>query len=147
MQYVGIYDKSGQTAEEIRKISDVVIGAVEELAVRSLEMLDFLKVKTINGYEGLVEVGEQYQTNSEQINSMMGDFNANFADFREKMQEVKESMEAVNIAVDETTRAVMEVSQTSERLAGNTNDVQNDTNKNMEIAQQLEAEAAKFKID
>ncbi len=138
---------SAQTAEEIRKISDVVIGAVEELAVRSLEMLDFLKVKTINGYEGLVEVGEQYQTNSEQINSMMGDFNANFADFREKMQEVKESMEAVNIAVDETTRAVMEVTQTSERLAGNTNDVQNDTNKNMEIAQQLEAEAAKFKID
>ena len=65
----------------------------------------------------------------------------------EKMQEVKESMEAVNIAVDETTRAVMEVTQTSERLAGNTNDVQNDTNKNMEIAQQLEAEAAKFKID
>ena len=137
---------SAQTAEEIRKISDVVINAVEELALKSLEMLEFLKVKTINGYEELVEVGDKYQTNSEKINSMMGDFNANFVDFQEKMQEVKDSMEAVTIAVDETTRAVLEVTQTSERLAGNTNEVQNDTNKNMEIAQQLEKEAAKFKI-
>lgn len=138
---------SAQTAEEIRKISEVVINAVEELAVKSTEMLEFLKKRTIEGYEELVDVGERYQGNSEKINSMMGDFNNNFVDFQEKMQEVKESMEAVSIAVDETTKAVLEVTQTSEHLAENTNEVQSDTNKNMEIAQQLEKEAAKFKIE
>lgn len=138
---------SAQTAEEIRKISEVVINAVEELAEKSNEMLEFLKSRTLDGYGELVEVGERYQNNSQKINDMMGGFDESFTDFQEKMKEVRESMEAVTIAVDETTKAVLEVTQASEQLAENTNEVQNDTNKNMGIAQQLEMEAAKFKID
>lgn len=138
---------SAQTAEEIRRISDIVIGAVNELAEKSREMLEFLNTKTLEGYEELVNVGQKYQDNSKNINGMMLDFNKRFLEFEESMKEVKDSMEAVSIAVDESTKAIVEVTQTSERLASNTNEVQEDAQKNMEIAHQLENEANKFKIN
>lgn len=138
---------SAQTAEEIRKISEVVITAVNELAQESEGMLSFLNTKTIEGYEELVDVGQQYQDNSQQINDMMVSFNQRFTEFKDNMAELRETMNAVTIAVDESTRAIVDVTQTSERLSNNTSEVKDDANKNMQIAQKLEHEANKFKID
>ncbi len=137
---------SAQTAEEIRRISEEVIGAVNGLADKAKEMLEFLNTKTISGYEELVGVGEDYLDNSEKINAMMVDFNTKFIEFEERMKEVNDSIDAVSIAVDESTRAIVEVTQTSEQLAGHTDAIQNDATKNMDIANQLENEANKFKI-
>lgn len=137
---------SAQTAEEIRRISDEVISAVNGLADKAKEMLEFLNTKTINGYEELVGVGEDYYDNSGKINAMMVDFNSKFVEFEERMKEVNDSIDAVSIAVDESTRAIVEVTQTSEQLAGHTDAIENDANKNMDIANQLENEANKFKI-
>lgn len=137
---------SAQTAEEIRRISEIVIDAVNELAEKSQEMLEFLNTKTIEGYQELVNVGQQYQEDSEGIKAMMMEFNRRFKNFEDHMKEIKVSMNDVELAVDESTQAIVEVTQTSEKLASNTVEVKDDATKNLEIAKQLESEAAKFKI-
>ncbi len=137
---------TSSTAEEIRKISAVVITAVNELAEESKQMLEFLETKTVGGYEQLVEVGSEYQNSSEDITGIMRNFETKFANFERSAQDMQEAMSAVSIAVDESANAIVAVTETSQRLSQNTDEVKGDASKNMEIAEQLKSEAEKFKF-
>lgn len=137
---------SAQTAEEIRKISEVVISAVNELSEEAQKMLEFLETRTVEGYTQLVEVGSKYQADSEHVNKVMENFTEQFKSFDQRAQDMREAMSAVTIAVDESTKAIITVTETSQRLSGNTKEVQDDAEKNMEIAQHLQDEANKFKF-
>ncbi len=137
---------SAKTAEQIRSISDMVIHAVEELSSESEGMLDFVEHETISGYEKLVLVGDEYESNTRTIYEMLTDFSNKFRQVEESMQEVNLSMSAVSIAVEESTKAIVSVTETSESLSVNTNQVQSEANENMTIASVLEQEANKFKF-
>lgn len=137
---------SAKTAEQIRKISDLVIHAVEELSSESEGMLGFVEQETIAGYEKLVLVGDEYESNTRTIYEMLTDFSNKFRQVEESMQEVNLSMSAVSIAVEESTKAIVSVTETSESLSVNTDQVQTEANENMTIASVLEKEANKFKF-
>lgn len=137
---------SAHTAEQIRSISDMVIRAVEELSSESEHMLGFLENETIAGYEKLVQVGDEYESNTRTIFKMLTDFSTKFEQVEESMQEVNHSMSAVSIAVEESTKAIVSVTETSESLSTNTTQVQEEANENMAIASILESEANKFKF-
>ena len=139
-------NNSADTAEQIRQISEVVISAVNALAEESQVMLEFLDNRTVPGYRELVGVGSQYKESAERIRQMMVEFTERFGEFQEDMKEIRMSMNDVEIAVDETARAIVDVTETAERLAGNTTEVKEDAANNMNIAKQLGDEAAKFKI-
>lgn len=137
---------SAQTAEQIRKISDMVIRSVEELSSESENMLGFVENETIAGYEKLVQIGGEYESNTRVIYEMLTDFSKKFQEVEENMQEVNHSMSAVSIAVEESTKAIVSVTETSENLSVNTDQVQVEANENMNVALALEAEANKFKF-
>jgi len=137
---------SARTAEQIRTISELVIHAVEELSSESSTMLEFVENETLTGYEKLVQIGDEYESNTRTIHDMMNDFSKKFAQVEESMQEVNQSMDAVSIAVEESTKAIVSVTETSERLSSNTGELQTEANENMSIAKLLEAEANKFKF-
>ena len=137
---------SAKTAEQIRSISDMVIHAVEELSSESEGMLGFVEQETIAGYEKLVQVGDEYESNTRTIYEMLTDFSNKFKLVEESMQEVNLSMSAVSIAVEESTKAIVSVTETSESLSVNTDQVQSEANENMTIASVLEQEANKFKF-
>lgn len=137
---------SAKTAEQIRSISDMVIHAVEELSSESEGMLGFVEQETIARYEKLVQVGDEYESNTRTIYEMLTDFSNKFKLVEESMQEVNLSMSAVSIAVEESTKAIVSVTETSESLSVNTDQVQSEANENMTIASVLEQEANKFKF-
>ncbi len=137
---------SARTAEQIRTISELVIHAVEELSSESSTMLEFVENETLTGYEKLVQIGDEYESNTRTIHDMMNDFSKKFAQVEESMQEVNQSMDAVSIAVEESTKAIVSVTETSERLSSNTGELQTEANENMSIAKLLETEANKFKF-
>jgi len=137
---------SARTAEQIRTISELVIHAVEELSSESSTMLEFVETETITGYEKLVQIGDEYESNTRTIHDMLNDFSIKFAQVEESMQEVNQSMSAVSIAVEESTKAIVSVTETSERLSTNTEELQTEANENMNIAKLLETEANKFKF-
>lgn len=137
---------SAKTAEQIRSISDMVIHAVEDLSSEAEGMLGFVEQETITGYEKLVLVGDEYESNTRTIYEMLTDFSNKFRQVEESMQEVNLSMGAVSIAVEESTKAIVSVTETSESLSSNTNQVQTEANENMTIASVLEKEANKFKF-
>ena len=138
---------SAEAAGEISRVSAVVINAVDELAKEAEEMLTFMEETAMGGYEKLLETSEEYRSNVGEMNSMMQKFAEQSQQLRENVDNIKEAIEAVNIAVEESTRGVTNVAETSVNLTSSVSDIESEAGTNMEIADQLNTEVNKFKID
>ena len=138
---------SAEAAGEISRVSAVVINAVDELAKEAEEMLTFMEETAMGGYEKLLETSEEYRSNVGEMNSMMQNFAEQSQQLRENVDNIKEAIEAVNIAVEESTRGVTNVAETSVNLTSSVSDIESEAGTNMEIADQLNTEVNKFKID
>ena len=138
---------SAEAAGEISRVSAVVINAVDELAKEAEEMLTFMEETAMGGYEKLLETSEEYRSNVGEMNSMMHNFAEQSQQLRENVDNIKEAIEAVNIAVEESTRGVTNVAETSVNLTSSVSDIESEAGTNMEIADQLNTEVNKFKID
>lgn len=139
-------NNSAETAEEIRQISALVVGAVEALSGEAEKMLTFLEEETVEGFGKLVDTGEQYKSDSAKIHTMMSDFTKEFEEFKDNMEKIKDSLAAVTIAVDDSTNAIVSITQTSEQLSRNAESLKQDADKNLMIADALKNESGKFKI-
>ena len=124
-----------------------MINAVDELAKEAEEMLTFMEETAMGGYEKLLETSEEYRSNVGEMNSMMQNFAEQSQQLRENVDNIKEAIEAVNIAVEESTRGVTNVAETSVNLTSSVSDIESEAGTNMEIADQLNTEVNKFKID
>ena len=138
---------SAEAAGEIRRVSTVVINAVDELAKEAEEMLIFMEKTAMDGYQKLLETSEEYRSNVGEMNGMMQNFAAASQQLRENIDNIKEAIEAVNIAVEESTRGVTNVAETSVNLTSNVAEIESEAGTNMDIAGQLNSEVNKFKID
>ena len=138
---------SAEAAGEISRVSAVVINAVDELAKEAEEMLTFMEETAMGGYEKLLETSEEYRSNVGEMNGMMQNFAEQSQQLRENIDNIKEAIEAVNIAVEESTRGVTNVAETSVNLTSSVSDIESEAGTNMEIADQLNTEVNKFKID
>ena len=138
---------SAEAAGEISRVSAVVINAVDELAKEAEEMLTFMEETAMGGYEKLLETSKEYRSNVGEMNSMMQNFAEQSQQLRENVDNIKEAIEAVNIAVEESTRGVTNVAETSVNLTSSVSDIESEAGTNMEIADQLNTEVNKFKID
>ena len=138
---------SAEAAGEISRVSAVVINAVNELAKEAEEMLTFMEETAMDGFEKLLETSEEYRSNVGEMNGMMQNFAEQSQQLRENVDNIKEAIEAVNIAVEESTRGVTNVAETSVNLTSSVSDIESEAGTNMEIADQLNTEVNKFKID
>ena len=138
---------SAEAAGEISRVSAVVINAVNELAKEAEEMLTFMEETAMDGFEKLLETSEEYRSNVGEMNGMMQNFAEQSQQLRENVDNIKEAIEAVNIAVEESTRGVTNVAETSVNLTSSVSDIESEAGTNMEIANQLNTEVNKFKID
>lgn len=138
---------SAQAAGEIQRVSADVINAVNELAKESEEMLVFMEEIALDGYEKLLETSEEYRSNVGAMNTMMQDFAEQSQQLRENIDNIKDSIEAVNIAVEESTRGITNVAESSGMLATSVAEIGNQADSNMNVAEDLNTEVNKFKLD
>ncbi len=138
---------SAQAAGEIQRVSAEVIGAVNELAKEAEVMINFMEETAMQGYDKLLMTSEDYRKNVGDMNAMMQEFAEGSQQLRENIDNIKEAIEAVNIAVEESTRGVTMVAETSVTLTTNVSDIGGEADGNMDVANQLNAEVGKFKID
>ncbi len=138
---------SADTATEIQVISQEVIDNVHALTEEAEKMVDFLKEKTIGGYQKLMDTGVQYRKDSEQISGMLDHVKDSSRSIEESMTAVNNAVNDVSYAVDESARGVTDVAAFVSDMAENMDQNQNVANENAEIAKHLDAEVNKFKIE
>lgn len=138
---------SADAAAKIRQVSAEVIQAVDELAEGSQQMIEFVRNSTEEGFGGLVATSENYATDANAMRAMMEQFAQTAEELRSTMDGIRESISAVNIAVEESAKGIAGVSESSVQLTGNVNDIQSEASDNNGIAEDLEKEVGKFKLE
>ena len=142
----GLATSSADTARKIQVISTEVIGNVRELADEATKMVDFVREKTIGGYQQLMETGEQYQEDAIKISEMLKSVEEASQSIENSMNDVSNAMDDVATAVDESARGIGDIAGAVNKMSDNMNESTEIVNENAEIAQQLEGEVNKFKF-
>ena len=139
--------ESAESASRIRQVSGEVIQAVEELAEASQNMISFIDETTMGGFQQLQETAYDYKENIHEMSATMQDFTASCEELKSNMDSIKSNIEAANIAVDESAKGISSVSEISVSLTSSVGDIQTQANGNMDIANLLNQEVNRFKLD
>lgn len=138
---------SADAAAQIQKVIAEVILTVNELAEKSGEMLVFMEETAMNGYEKLLETSGSYRNDVGVLNNMMQKFADGSVQLRENIDSIKEAIAAVNIAVEESAKGVTNVTEMSVDLSASMGNIENEADSNMNIANELNLEVNKFKLE
>lgn len=138
---------SAEAATEIQKVSAVVIAAVDELAKEAEQMLVFMNETAMTGYDKLLETSGSYQNDVDSLNQMMQEFAVESEQLKANMDSIRAAVEAVNIAVEESAKGVTNVTEMSVHLTASVGDIGNEANSNIDIANCLDSEVNKFKLE
>ena len=142
----GLATSSAETAKKIQVISDEVIGNVRGLAEEATKMVDFVRDKTIAGYQQLSNTGTQYQEDAQKIAEMLKGFEQASKNIEDSMDFLSQTMGDVAIAVDESAKGIGDVSMAVTDMSDNMKANRKVANENAQIAQTLDGEVNKFKF-
>lgn len=138
---------SSETATQIQEVSSKVIDSVNELAEEAGKMLEFMDKTAICGYKKLLETSQSYRSDVSEMNEMMESFANMSEDIKENIETIKDTIEAISIAVEESTKGVVDVTGMSVKLTEKIGEISSESDSNMNVAEQLNLEVGKFKLD
>lgn len=112
-------EQSKGTVLKIQEVTEVVVGAVKNLADSSKDLLDYVSGEVTDDYHKLREVAESYSMDSNNMDEMITEFSA--------------TSEELLASVNNVLQAINEVARASNEGAQGTTDI---AEKNMEITNQ-----------
>lgn len=138
---------SASAAEQIQDVSTIVIKAVNALADEASRMVKFVEDVAMKGYSDLVQTSEEYHEESGKINDMMQAFSDQAQQLQNNMDEIRQVMESVNHSVEESALGVSRISEMSSNINDNVKDIEELADTNMGIANMLDIEVNKFRLE
>ncbi len=137
---------SAGAAEKIKQVSHDVMQAVEALSTETGNMVEFIETTAMNGYDQLLGTCEDYQQNAENLQKTMNQFEQGAELLRNSVTEVNQAIRSVDLAMDETAKGVSGVSETMAELTESLIGLEGQANSNTAIAEELNVEVNKFKL-
>lgn len=138
-------DTSQQAASEIQEISTLVISAVNKLVDNANEMLQFMGSNVVRDYDSFVEIMSQYQNDTEKLNDLIVGFATEASGMAETMQFMNAGMSDMSTTVDESANAVTTVATDATELVETMIGIQNETDENRKVSEELLAVVNRFK--
>ncbi|MCH5248754.1 MAG: methyl-accepting chemotaxis protein [Lachnospiraceae bacterium] len=137
---------SAAAAVKIQQVSEAVVEAVDELAANAEMMLKFMDETAMSGYNKLLETSQSYRNDVGDMNNMMRSFASDSENVKDSVNHIKESISAINMSVSENVKGITNVTEVSVDLTGRMGDIGKEADNNSSVAQQLNAEVNKFKL-
>ena len=138
---------SAEAAAEIQVVSKQVIDAVNELAAEAEKMILFMDETAMTGYEKLLVTSKDYQNDVGNMNQMMTEFAASSENLKVNVESIRDSVNAVNIAIEESARGITSVSEATVNITTSVDDIGLEANSNLDIANGLDTEVNRFKLN
>ena len=138
---------SAENAAQIQAVSTQVIQAVNELTSKAEEMLNFIEETTMDGYEKLLKTSGSYRDDVSDINQMMIAFAQESEEVRHSIDHIKEALEAIDVAVEESAKGISNITELSVELTTAVVGVGKEAEANKNIAESLNQEVNKFKLN
>lgn len=138
---------SAAAAAQIQVVSAQVIDAVNALAQEAAKMVKFMDETAMTGYEKLLETSQNYQSDVGNMNEMMNDFATSSVTLKSNVDSIKESVASVNIAIEESAKGITSVSEATVNITTSVDDIGAEANSNLDIANGLDSEVNRFKLN
>lgn len=138
-------DNSQQAASGIQEISVLVINAVSKLVDNANEMLRFMETNVIKDYDSFVEIMNQYQIDTNELNQLIAQFASEATNMSDTMQHMSSGMSDMALTIDESANAIALVATDASELVETMVDIQNETNNNSRVSEELMEEVKRFK--
>lgn len=139
-------DNSRETANDIQEISRLVMTSVEQLAMQSDELLQFIMTSLLKDYDGFVGIANQYSTDADMVNTIMKNFMEKAKQLEMTMRTMSEGMEGISLTVGESVKAVSYVAENTVELVSSIQKIKSEAMKNKEVVDLLEKEIERFEI-
>lgn len=138
-------DSSRATANNIQALSELVVGAVENLANNSDAMLEYMATNILKDYENIVSITERYFEDCEKMDVIMKEVTEESYDLETTVETITTSINGVTNTVEECTTGISTSAENTGFLVASIHEISEQTVNNSEIAKQLDTEVNRFK--
>lgn len=138
---------SAEAAAEIQRVSKQVIDAVNELASEAEKMIRFMDETAMTGYEKLLITSKDYQSDVGNMNQMMTEFATSSESLKINVESIRDNVNSVNIAIEESAKGITNVSEATVNITTSVDDIGMEANSNLDIANGLDSEVNRFKLN
>ena len=138
-------DNSQQTANSIQEISDLVMGAVEQLATNADDMLQFISTSIVSDYENFVTVANQYHEDADSVDQILRSFYYKSQELESTLSDMKNGIEGINTAVEESAEGIADAAQNTNHLVDAISNISNEAQKNQSASDMLQSEVNRFR--
>ncbi len=138
---------SAEAATHIGKVSGDVINAVNDLAKEAEKILTFMEEVAMGGFDKLLEVSGNYSEDVDAMNRRMQEFANASEEVRNNIDSIKEAVSLVNSAICDTTSGIVNVTEQTVELTVGMGDIEREADGNMDVADRLNLEVKKFKLE
>lgn len=139
-------ETSQSSASEIQDVTSGVISSVSDLADNANELIGFIETKVLKDYDQLMNLGEQYNTDANDLNSMFGDLVSTMDMMKTSVAEVTEAISNISITINESARGVTEVAENITEIVSVSDQVANEVATVKSSSETLKTYVGAFKI-
>ncbi|MEG1257135.1 methyl-accepting chemotaxis protein [Clostridium sp.] len=139
-------EESGKTASDIQRIVKIVNKSVENLALSSEKIINFVEKQVIADYDKNIEEGIQYENDADKFNRFMNDFSNESVVLNQAIEGIVKALDEVSVTVTEGAMGISSISSKTMDIVGNIDDIKNTAIENKENADKLNNTTLKFKL-
>ncbi len=139
-------ENSKNAVTEIQKITQEVVSSVSNLSESSENLLSFMDKTVLADYEALVETGEQYDKDAEQVDQIMTDFSATSEQLSASIQNMIKAINEITYATNEGASGTSNIAQKVGGIVEAAGEVVNQGNISKGSSEKLAEMVSKFKV-
>lgn len=139
-------EESNKAANEIQNITKFVVTSVDNLAMSSKNILQFIDLHVIKDYETLVNTGDQYSKDAQFVDNLVSDFSATSEELLASIQNIGKAINEVTSAANEGAVGSENIAKKSTIVVEKANEVLKQTNNVQVSSDNLINMVAKFKV-
>ncbi|BCN32996.1 methyl-accepting chemotaxis protein [Anaeromicropila herbilytica] len=138
-------ENSRTTANKIQEVSSKVIEAVQNLALDSNTMLEFINVQVMKDYDSLVDIGDLYDKDAKTVEVIMKEFDNTAGKLEVTINEITTAIEGVASTVDDTSKGTLDVSDNTLNLVNSMDDIRKKMNDSVLSIEKITSTISKFR--
>jgi len=116
-------ESSKNSISRIQEVTKVIFEAVESLSSCATDIMQFIDKKVLNDYENLLDMSEQYNKNSLDINDIVNDFSATSEELLASIQNMVKAIDDITIAANEAAQGATNIAQESSTITQKSDEV------------------------
>jgi len=139
-------ESSSNAVATIKEVTAEVLGAVQQLASSSHEVMEFFDQQVMKDYHSLVKTGEEYSESSVGIKDMISEFSATSEELLASVQNMVSALDQIAKAANEGAEGTSKIAQESANILQISEQVDKLAESAKEKAEHLIDSVSKFKV-